>query len=118
MVNVIKQSREFSQIETYLMTISPAIKSIKDVADNTSIDVVGYLVFEDEKSDGDVSTIVSIITPDKTVYSAQSKTFRESLEAIADIMGDVPYSVVKISGQTKAGRPYVNCILDVDKLDK
>ena len=113
---IIKTSREFTNVEKYLMTMNPSIVSIKDVADGTSIDVDGYLIFEDEKEDGDTSTICSIITKAKEVYSAQSKTFRDSLEAIAEIMGDVPFSIVKISGTTKAGRPYVNCTLDVGKL--
>ena len=109
-------SKEFTPVEKYLMTKSPAIMSVKDIADNTSIDVAGFLIFEDEKEDGDTSTITSVITPDRKVYSAQSKTFRESLTDIADIMGDTPFAIIKISGTTKAGRPYVNCTLDVDKI--
>ena len=113
---IIKTSRELTQVEKYLMTMNPGIVSIKDVPDGTSIDVDAYLIFEDEKDDGEVSTICSIINKEKEVYSAQSKTFRDSLESMADIMGEVPFSIIKISGTTKAGRPYVNCTLDVGKL--
>lgn len=114
--SIIKTSRDFTAVEKYLMTMNPGIISIKDVPDGTSIDINGYLIFEDEKEDGETSTICSIITEDKTVYSAQSKTFRDSLENMAEIMGDVPFSIIKISGTTKAGRPYVNCTLDVGKI--
>lgn len=117
MQTIKEMSREFTPVEKYLMMKSPAITSIKDVADGTSIEVDGYMVFEDEKEDGDTSTIVSIITPAREVFSAQSKTFRDSLIDIAELMEDAPhYSIKKISGTTKAGRPYVNCVLDVEKL--
>ena len=88
MQNITFKSREFTNVEIYLMTKSPAITSIKDVEDGTSINVDGWLIFEDEKEDGDTSTIVSIITPDRKVFSAQSKTFRDSLSDISIIMGD------------------------------
>ena len=110
------ESRPFTPVEKYLMTKSPDITSIKDVEDGTSIPVNGYLLFEDEKDDGEISTIVSIITPEKKVFSAQSKTFRESLSDIHDILGDEKFSIIKTSGQTKAGRPYVNCYLDVNSI--
>ncbi len=116
MQTITTMSREFSPVEKYLMTKSPAITSIKDVEDNKSIDVDGFLIFEDEKDDGKMSTIVSIITPSREVYSAQSETFRDSLTDISEIMGNTKFAIKKISGVTKAGRPYVNCILDVDKL--
>lgn len=116
MQNILKESREFNKIEKYLMTKSPAITSIKDVADNTSIPVAGYIIFEDENKEGEVNTITSIITPDRKVYSAQSKTFRESLEDIDALMDGANYSIIKISGNTKAGRPFVNCVLDVDSV--
>ncbi len=119
MQTIKEMSREFTPVEKYLMMKSPAITSIKDVPDGTSIEVNGYLVFEDEKDDGDASTIISIITPTREVFSAQSKTFRDSVIDIAELMGDedvTRFFIKKTSGTTKAGRPYVNCILDVDKL--
>lgn len=118
MQNIISESREFNKIERYLMTKSPAITSIKDVEDNTSIPVSGYIVFEDENKDGDINTILSIITPDNKVYSAQSQTFRDSLMDIDELMNGESYSIIKISGVTKSGRPFVNCVLDVNSVSK
>ena len=65
------------------------------------------------KDNGDVQSIVSIITPDKKVYSGQSATFRQSLKDIEDVMDGEKFSIIKISGKTKAGRDYINCTLDV-----
>ena len=116
MININNMSREFNEVEKYLMTISPAIKSIKDVEDNTSIAVAGYLEFTDVKDDGTEAEILSIITPDKEVYSCQSRTFKGSLMDIDNIMNGKPYAIIKISGVTNAGRPYINCMLDVDSI--
>ena len=116
MITINSTSKEFTEVEQYLMTISPAMKSIKDVKDGTSIKVSGYLEFTDEKDNGETSEILSVITPDKEVYSCQSATFKRSLKDIATIMGDKPFSVIKTSGKTKAGRDFVNCELDIKSL--
>ena len=116
MIEITNTSREFNEVERYLMTVAPAIKSVKDVPDNTSIEVDGYLEFTDIKDDGTTAEILSIITPDMEVFSSQSKTFKRSLIDIANIMGDKKFAVVKISGVTNAGRPYVNCTLDTSSI--
>lgn len=116
MVTIKRESREFTEVEKYLMTLDPGIKSIKDIVDGTSIDVAGYIEFEDTKDNGEVSEIMSVITPTNEVYSCQSATFKRSLKDIETIMAGKPFAVIKISGETKAGRPYVNCKLDVSKV--
>lgn len=116
MVEILKESREFTEIEKYLMTISPAIKSMKDVADNTSIEVSGVMLFNDIKDDDEPTEIMSIITPENVVYSCQSKTFKRSVYDIMNIMGDKPFAIVKTSGTTKAGRDFINAILDISKI--
>lgn len=119
MIDIKEMSRPFDEIETYLMTVSPAMKSIKDVEDGTSIAISGTMLFEDiDEEDGEVTEILSIITPEQEVFASQSKTFRRSLADIQRIMKDKPFSIIKQSGTTKANRPYVNCILDVASLRK
>lgn len=115
MVEIRNTSREFTEVEKYLMTLDPGIVSIKDVLDDTSIDVAGYLEFTDTKDNGETSEIMSIITPDNKVYSCQSATFKRSLTDIANIMNGKDFAIIKISGTTNAGRPYVNCKLDITK---
>lgn len=117
MINVIEKSREFSKVEEYLMTLSGDITSVKDVADGTKIAVDGYLFFEDVKKDGEAVRIMSIITPDKKVYSAQSATFREAVTDIAACMGDEKFTIIKKSGKTKNGRDFVTATLDIDSLE-
>lgn len=116
MVEIKEMSREFTKVEKYLMTTAPDIEPLKNIADGESIPVDGYIIFDDIKDDGDVQELVSIITPEKKVYSGQSATFRQSLKNIENVMDGEKFSIVKISGKTKAGRNYINCILDASNL--
>ena len=112
-ITIFTQSKDFTEVEQYLMTLDNGIHSLKDVEDNTSISVAGYLTFTDEKENGDSVDILSIITPDNEVFSCQSATFKRSFDNIINIMHDKSFSIIKVSGTTKAGRPYIDCILDV-----
>ena len=62
MIEVISKSRDFDKIETYLMTTSPDITSVKDLADGEKLTVTGYLFFNDVKPNGETAEIMSIIT--------------------------------------------------------
>lgn len=117
MVEIKNCSREFSEVEQYLMTIAPSIISMKDVPDGTYITVDGILTFEDTKeSTGEIADILSVITPEKKVYSCQSSTFKRSIRDISNIMKGKTFTIVKTSGKTKAGRDFINCELDVESL--
>lgn len=116
MINIIS-NQEYNEIEKYLMTISPAIESMKNLPDGEKIPVKKYMVFEDVKEKtGELVEILSILTPDNKVYSAQSGTLKRSFNDIVKIMGDKPFTIIKTSGKTKAGRDFINCILDVDSI--
>lgn len=117
MVEIKQCSREFSDVEKYLMTIAPSIISMKDVPDGTHITVDGILTFEDTKdTTGETTDILSVITPEKKVYSCQSSTFKRSIIDISIIMKNKQFTVIKTSGKTKAGRDFINCELDVESL--
>ena len=118
MINIKEMSRDFNKRELYLMTISQAITSVKDIPDGTKITVAGTLKFEDVKEDtGEVVNILSIITPENHVYSCQSATFKRSISDIAKIMDGEPFTVIKTSGKTRAGRDFVNCVLDTESVN-
>lgn len=116
MLEIKEMSREFTKVEKYLMTAAPDIEPLKNIDDGESIPIDGYIIFDDIKDNGDVQEIVSIITPDKKVYSGQSATFKKSLKDIESVMDGEKFSIIKISGKTKVGREYINCILDVSNL--
>lgn len=117
MINIKEKSREFNEVEQYLMTIAPSIMSMKDVEDGEHITVDGILLFEDVKEDSEeVVEVMSIITPEKKVYSCQSATFKRSINDISDIMKGKSFTVIKTSGKTKNNRDYINCELDIESL--
>lgn len=116
MIKITEKSREFTKVEQYLMTVAPSIISAKDVEDGTKITVNGVLEFTDIKDDGSESEIMSVITPDKVVYSCQSSTFKRSIHDIMAIMDGEPFTIVKTSGETKGGRDFINCYLDTDSI--
>lgn len=116
MITIKETSRDFTEVEQYLMTIAPSIVSMKEVEDGTKINVDGFLTFEDVKEKtGEVVEVLSIITPEKEVYSCQSATFKRSVKDIAKIMKGA-FTIIKQSGKTKAGRDYINCILDIESI--
>ena len=115
MITITNTTKEFTAIEKYLMTTAPTIKTVKTLQDGDVINVAGYLEFVDEKDDGTTAELMSIITTDNAVYSTQSATFKRSIKDIEVIM-QFPFPVKKISGQSKAGRNFVDCVLDIDSL--
>lgn len=117
MINIKEMSKEFNEVEKYLMTIAPSIISMKDVEDGEHITVDGILMFEDVKEDtGETVEVMSIITPEKHVYTCQSATFKRSVRDISNIMNGKPFTIIKTSGKSKANRDYINCVLDVENL--
>lgn len=117
MVEIKTTSREFTEVEVYLMTIAPSITSVKDIEDGTHITVDGILEFTDIKENtGEAVEVMSIITPEKQVYSCQSSTFKRSIRDISNIMKGKAFTAIKTSGKTKAGRDFINCVLDTTSL--
>ena len=116
MITITNTTKEFTAVERYLMTTAPTIKSVKNLSDGDVINVAGYLEFIDEKEDGETTELMSIITTDKDVYSTQSVTFKRSIKDIETVMQGFPFPVKKFTGESKAGRKYVDCVLDIDSL--
>lgn len=115
-MQIYENSREFTKVEIYLMTSSPDVESIKNVEDETSIPVDGYILFKNTDQNGEETDILSIITPDKKVYACQSQTFKRSFIEIFELMDGESFSIIKKSGVSKGGRDYINCVLDVNSL--
>lgn len=121
-MNITKTSRDFTKQEQYLMTKSPSIVSVKDIPDNTTIKVKGWLEFEDENNKGEVSQMLSIIGEQldidtgeliTTVWSTQSATFKRGFHDLDGIFAGSEFELKKISGLTKNERPFVNCDLAI-----
>lgn len=115
-MNIIKASKELDKVEQYLLTLNRNMISVKDIEDDTKIDYVAFCLYEDVNSRDEDVEILTILTPDKEVYCTQSATFKKSFMDMWEMMNGAPFTLIKVSGTTKAGRPYVDCILDVTSI--
>ena len=113
MIELKTTSRDLTLAEQYLLTISPAILSVNKLDDGTKIDVESYAVYNSVNEEtGESSEILAIMTKDKDVFATCSSTFKRSFFDMVLIFG-TDFTLEKITGTSKAGRKYVNCILDV-----
>lgn len=112
MLDVTYKSREFTEIEEYLLTLSADIIAMKNVPDGTEITVNGILEFHDD-NDGkrEPVDVMSIITPDNEVFAFQSITLKRTIKQLYSLYKGKPFTIKKISGTTKAGRKYINAAL-------
>lgn len=110
-IEIKRTSRELSKVEVYRMTLDNAILSCKDLPDGTEIEVAAWLEYDDEKENGKVESIFSILSTSGQVYACTSKTFSRNVLEIADVFGDDTYTVVKQSGVTKSGKNFIYATL-------
>lgn len=95
----------------YLMTMNPAMTSIKDVADDTQLDITHVCEFTDVNKDGKPVEIETYMDKNGNVYATQSSTFKEYFGDIRSIFENEDVSIIKKSDKTKAGRDFVYCTL-------
>ena len=112
MKNIIDKSRELSNQELYLLTMSPKADSVKNHV-GERFDVSAWLMFEDvDKKSGEVHSVLSILTSENEVVSSISPTFQSDFMDMAELFhNDFAFEV--ISGKSKAGREFVTCALAV-----
>lgn len=112
-MTIIKASREFNKVEVYRMTQDQGAVSVKDVPDGTTLQVCGYLLYEDVDHKGENHELLSVLGEDGTVWTCQSATFKRSFTQMAELFEDEPFSIKKRSGVTKANKDYVDCCLAI-----
>lgn len=112
MKNIINKSRELSNQELYLLTMSPKSDVVKNHV-GERFEVSAWLVFEDEdKKNGEVHQVLSILTTDNEVISTISPTFRWDFMNMAELFNN-DFAFEVISGKSKAGREFVTCALAI-----
>lgn len=118
MINVVNTfGVELDKLTIYSMTIDKDIKSIKDLEDGAEIEVDKLLDFVDEKEDGSVVELFSIMATDGTVYATNSKTFREDVINIVNVFDgtDIKPTIIKQSDVSRSGRTFNYAILKKNK---
>lgn len=112
MKNIINKSRELSNQELYMLTMSPKAGSVKNHVGERFV-VSAWLMFEDvDKKSGETHSVLSILTPENEVVSSISPTFQSDFMDMAELFhNDFAFDV--ISGKSKAGREFITCALAV-----
>ena len=116
-MEIMKTNKELNKIELYNMTGSPEIKTAKSLDDGTLLTIDAAVNFTDTNKDGNVVEILTIRTTDGDVYAVQSSTFRRSFDFINDVITEGngwtpnPFTIKKISGISKGGRDFIDCVL-------
>lgn len=113
MKKINRTSGELSKIEMYLLTQSTSMIMIKDISDGTEIKVDKWCFFDDIDEEKDKSVSLLSIFDGSTTYCTQSITFFNAFMEMAELFDGEPFTVIKDSGETKAGRTYVSCHLKI-----
>jgi hypothetical protein len=116
-LTIISKSQEIDAYTLYDLTESPAIMSLKNIADKDVICVGSWITYYTKDQSGNEITCVSI--QDATtgeVFSGQSATFRESFTDIVDLVSSMEpkpdtFFIEVLHRTSKAGRGYINCAL-------
>ena len=116
-MTILKTSRDFTNVEKYLMTQDPGIMSVKAIPDFTRMEVSGYLLYEDQNVKGETSELLSVIGSvdgATKVWCCQSATFKRSFSQMFELFEGEPFTIIKTSSVSKAGKDYVDCRLAID----
>lgn len=110
-MNITNTSRELTAEEKYRLAMSPEILSLHKIEDNATLTVSAFLEFDDVDSKGEETHVLSILGSNGEVWCMQSATAKRSFFDMVTIFGNEGFTIKKISGETKAGREYVNLTL-------
>lgn len=90
--------------------MSQKTTQIKDLEDGTEITIDYWALFSDDSKETE-SEVLTIVDKNGVVYATISDTFKKNFFRMVEIFGDEEFAIVKISGETKSGRDFVNCDL-------
>lgn len=112
MKNIIEKSRELTNQELYLLTMSPNADSVKNHV-GERFDVSAWLLFEDvDKKTGAVHQVLSVLTPENEAVCTISPTFQSDFMDMAELFNN-EFAFEIISGKSKAGREFITCALAI-----
>lgn len=112
-MNIIEKSGALTMAEMYKLTKSPEIAKMSTLKEQ-EIEIDKFIVYEDVSiSTGEVTTILSISTPQGETFATNSKTFtRDFMDIIAmcrEANEPMPHTIKVLSRRGKSGREYIQC---------
>lgn len=90
--------------------MSQKTTQIKDLEDGIEISIDYWALFTDDSKENE-SEVLTIVDKNGVVYATISDTFKKNFFRMVEIFEDEEFAIVKISGETKNGRDFVNCDL-------
>lgn len=107
-MKIIKTTTEDKKM-VYQMTKAADIQRLQDNA-GKEITVEAYCLYQDERQNGDVVTVLSIRGDGRTV-ATNSPTFIETFGEIEEIAGNIIGERIRVDqGTSKAGRTFYSCV--------
>lgn len=99
----------YEKKEIYMMTKSPQIQKMSDLADrNETITVNGFILYEDDKQDGTTTRILSIEIHTGEIFATNSPTFIDTFTDLVSMMEELPLNIVVLKKKAKSGsRTYI-----------
>lgn len=113
MVKITNKSQEFTNLEVYNMTKSHKLNALKNLENDATLEVAGFMEWEDVNEEtGETTQLMSLLTTDGAAYVTQSDTFKRDFFDIVEIFEhSFPITVGHGVGKSKAGREYHYCFV-------
>lgn len=109
-MKILAQSSEFTKEELYKLTKSQKAKKMSSVESEVQLAVDEYIIFERANADGEITTVVSILSADD-IYVTNSPSFTNEFIELSDIFGDKIPPINVVHGKSKRGREFITCAL-------
>lgn len=112
-MQIIELFKETDAKGKYALTRSPLIEKMSDHI-GESVQVKNYCLYEDVDSNGEIKTLLSVLSADGKIYATVSKTFQKEFDAIKVIVSEdelSEFTIEIVGGKSKAGREFVTCAL-------
>lgn len=105
---------ESNKKEMYVLTrgVSLSVQKMTDAEREKAYPVRGFALYEEVNNRGEVVEVLAIKS-DGVVLSTVSTTFKNEFFYINDLMDGDPFSIRVVKGETKAGRTFYTCALDI-----
>lgn len=112
-MNILKTSGAFTMAEMYRLTKSPEIAKLSTVKGQV-LDVDRFIVYEDNKAEGDVVVIAAFETTQGELFATNSRTFTNDFLDIVTMCEEtgaaMPKQIKVLEKTGKSGRAYIQCV--------
>ena len=111
-MEIIKKTNNITAADLFAMTKGPEVRKMQD-AKGELLDLLAYVLYKDDKNDGEPVTVLAVKTVEGAMYATNSKTF---IRNFSDILAmyeecgeELPTKYKVGSARSNAGREYLTC---------